>query len=167
MTNVIIGFSKPKKWKIFAALIMWFYDVPYDHVYVKFYSKRYDRDLIYQASKMMVNFMSPSVFEEENVVIQEFTLPISAKSKKKAMQFAIDNAGKPYGILECLGLAWIKICANFGHKVKNPFGDGRTTYVCSELGAFILRDCDLKLPDDPENLSPKDLYDFLTELSQS
>jgi hypothetical protein len=166
MNNIIIGFSKPKKWKIFAWLIMKGYNIPYDHVYVKFHSSRYDRDLIYQASGTMVNFMSSSVFYNNNDVIKEFSIETNDEGKIKVMQFAIDNAGKPYGIKEAFGLALVRILDMISITIKNPFADGGFTYVCSEMGWYILEKIrnNIKIDKDPDDITPLDLYNILSNL---
>lgn len=167
MEGVIVGFSKPKKWKPFAWLIMQAYDIPYNHVYVRFYSEFYERNLIYQASGTKVNFMGEDLFLQDNDVIAEFELSITNEQKKAMIQFAIDSCGQAYGIKAVVGLAWVRICEWFGKVVKNPFRDGKTTYVCSELGAYILENyAHLKLPKNYEDITPKDLYECLLKTKE-
>ena len=162
METITVGFSRPKKWKPFAWLIMTAYRIDYDHVYIKFHSDSLQRDVIYQASKSMINFMGTSVFESDNIVVREFQVKISAESKVKLMQFAIDNAGKPYSLKEVVGLAWVKICSWFGKKVTNPFKEGTDEYVCSVLADYILENfTDKNPPGDFENSDPRYLYEFL------
>lgn len=167
MRTLSIGFSKPKKWKPFAWLIMKGYGAPYDHVYVRIHSDLYKRDLIYQASKMMVNFMGIDVFQSENEIIKEFPVSISDDQYVKMMQFAIDNAGKPYGTLEAVGLAVVRLAQLVGIKIKNPLGDGGKTYVCSELAGFILEQYAnaIELPKDQDDLDPLTVYNYLLKIS--
>jgi hypothetical protein len=166
MEQITIGFSRPKKWKPFAWLIMKSYNTPYDHVYVCVHSNSYDRDLIYQASSTMVNFMSTSVFEANNVIVAKFDVNISQASKKALMQFAIDNVGKSYGIKEVVGLAWVRLNELCGKTIKNPFKDSGTTYVCSELVSTILVDFNgIELNKDVEDMTPLDVYNVLMSLN--
>lgn len=165
MQTITIGFSKPNTWKPFAWLIMRAYSTPYDHVYIRIHSDKYERDLIYQASSIMVNFMSPEVFDASNITINSFKLSISDESYKSLMQFCIDNAGKPYGIKDILGLSWVRINDWLGRTVKNPFNDGGTTYVCSELVSTILVDfTDIKLNKDTADMTPLDVYNVMLSL---
>ena len=166
MEKIIIGFSRPKKWKPFAWLIMKGFGTPYDHVYVKFHSESLDRDIIYQASKMMINFMGTVLFNLENIVVAEFEIEISPESKKALMQFAVDNAGKPYSIKEAFGLGLVRICELFGKKIKNPYKEGNSEYVCSILVDYILEKyADIGVKNDFENADPKDVYDLLDLMS--
>ena len=166
MRTLKIGFSRPKTWKPFASLIMNAYRIPYDHVYIKIYAPNYDREIIYQASKSMVNFMSPDVFKDENLVVREFEMPINEDSYRILMQFAIDNAGKHYGVKNILGLTYVRICYWLGKTVRNPFNDRGATYICSELVAKILKDFEgLKLDKDLTDMTPLDVYNLLISLN--
>lgn len=168
MQTVTIGFSKPKTWKPFAALIMWGYGIPFDHVYIKFYSSFYDRNVIYQASGTMVNFMSPTVFDANNNVVKEFVLQITDENMIKMVQFAMDNAGKPYGIKECLGLAIVRIAHLFGKHIQNPFKDGGQTYVCCEMGEDIVNDfTSLKIKQSSDNINPKSMYEAMLKITST
>jgi hypothetical protein len=162
MDKLTVGFSKPKKWKPFAWLIQKAFNISYDHVYIKIYSESYERDLIYQASGLAVNFMGSDVFDSINDTVVAFELEVSCENRKAMVQFAIDNAGKPYGLKEILGLAYVRIAELCGKTVKNPFKDGAHTYVCSELVSYMLQQYDgAVLPKDYEDMTPKDVYDYL------
>ena len=162
MKNIVVGFSKPKKWKPFAWLIMKGYSIPYDHVYLKFHSDSYDRDIIYQASKTMINFMGTEVFESENYIYREFSISLSEENYKTLMQFAIDNAGKPYSFREAIGLGIARICSFFGKKIENPLKRGNREYVCSVIAAYVLQNyTNQSVPGDFEDADPKFLYELL------
>lgn len=168
MPSIIVGFSKPKKWKPFAWLIMKGYNSPYSHVYVKFWSEKFGRFLIYHASQTSVHFVGTEMFEQQAEVIKEFDIEITDESRTKIIQFAIDNAAKPYGIKNVIGLTWVRICEIFGKKIKNPLSDGGKTYVCCELVAKIIEeyispDCNLN----PEDINPEELYNFMVNLSEA
>lgn len=165
MNKVTIGFSRPKKWKPFAWLIMIAYGIDYDHVYVKIRSDKYGRDLIYQASSVMVNFMGTDVWGANNDVVAEFEIEMSDENYVKMMQFAIDNAGKPYGIKQIVGLAWVRVCQLAGRKVSNPFADDGATFVCSEIGACVLQDFDgVNLGESVDDATPPFVFDLMTAL---
>ena len=168
MAKIYIGLSKPKKWKAFAQLIMLGYGIPYSHVYIKFRSTKYDRDMIYQASHSMVNFIGSTMFFEENIAIEEFEVELSDEKFNEMICFAIDNAGKPYGVKQALGMAIVRIAEVFGKYIENPFRDGGNTYVCSELGAYVLENfAGGVIPKDIDDITPKDLYDYLTKIKAS
>lgn len=168
METIIVGFSKPKTWKPFAWAIMKAYGIPYDHVYVKIHSDKYQRDLIYQASKLMVNFMGTDMFLQDNVIVDEFPVQISDDNKIKLMQFAIDNSCKAYGMTEALGMGVVRLAELCGFKIKNPFGDGGKTYVCSELAGYILEQyAGANIPQVLDDLTPLDVFNYLSTLKPS
>jgi hypothetical protein len=161
MDSIVVGFSKPKTWKPFSWLIMTGYGIPYDHVYIKFHSDSFDRDIIYQASELMVNFMGKQ-FTDANTIVDEFEVEITPENKLALIQFAIDNAGKPYGIMEAFGLAIVRIAELFGKKINNPFSNNGSTYVCSVLVGYILAQyAGIDVPDQTDNITPKEVYDYL------
>lgn len=162
MSSITIGFSRPKTWKPFAWLIMKAYRTNYDHVYIKFHSNTYDRDIIYQASSVMVNFMSPVVFQQNNIVVKEFQVDVPDENYAKLMQFCIDNAGKPYSLKEVLGFACVIIAGWFGKKISNPLKSGTEEYVCSVLAGYILDNFTKTVtPSDYEDASPPVIYALL------
>lgn len=166
METIVFGFSRPKTWKPFSWLIMTSYGIPYSHCYIKIYSSTYNRWLIYQASSTMVNFMNIQTFEEEGLIVHETQITITPETRSKVLQFAIDNCGKPYGIKEIFGLAWVKINEWCGKEIQNPLADEDRSLVCSELASLVLRDClNIKLPKDPDDMTPLDVYNLLLTIS--
>ena len=166
MRRIIVGFSRPKKFGIFAKLIMWVDKIPYSHVYIKWHWNGIGRDIIYQASKFAVNFESNITFDGHALSVEEYEVDISDDCHKKMMQFCMDNANKPYGFKEILGFAWVKIVAKFGKKIRNPFPSNGSSFVCSTLGAEILQITDI-LDDSvvSEDIDPKDLNGMVKSLN--
>jgi len=163
MANLIIGFSKPKKWfEPFSWLIRLVTSSPFSHAYIKFYSQSYDRTLIYQASGLKVNFIGQPMFDSSELTVAEFTIPITDDALESTVQYAIDRCGSSYGILQILGFGAVLFMRTFGKKIQNPLYSG-DTYVCSELVSDILIEIGQANGDviDPSTMSPKDVYDYL------
>lgn len=159
MSNLRVGFSKPKRFSVFAWAIMKGLQIPYSHVYIKLYSEKFDRSLIYQADQTAVNFCSVLIFEQDNDVISEFEIAITPSQLVKMIQFAMDNCGKPYGFKNILGLAYVRFMEIMGKKVKSPLADSSRTYVCCELvGAILNNFIEKDLGLDLDNITPKDIY---------
>lgn len=162
MEKVIIGFSRPRQTKILSSIIMGILDTPYSHVYIKIHSDSLERDLIYQASGLAVNFMAPAIFDAHNVVVKEFSFDVTSQKKKEILQFCVDNAGVPYGSKELIGLGWVCVNEKLGRKISNPFRDGRASYVCCELGAKVAEDfLEIPINQDLDDLTPKEFYEAL------
>jgi hypothetical protein len=122
------------------------------------HNTKYDIGLVYQASGVSVNFTNHEVFLSKNEVVNEFEFDITDEAFDKYMRFAMTNAGKPYGMLQVLGIA---ICFLFNLK-RNPFRSGRADYVCSELvGEILFEICGFKYDHEIlDKLLPIEVYDF-------
>lgn len=157
MRKVSIGFSRPTKFAILSWLIQTVQKTDYSHVYIKFYSSSYDRNIIYQASGLQVNFIGEQLFQEHHVVSKEFEFDVSEETYKKMMAFAIDRAGYPYSIKQLFNIAGYMIT---GKTLLSK--DGRDSYVCSELASQMMEE-DLKIPldKDLDLITPKDVYVIL------
>lgn len=166
MEQIIVGFSKStKKFAWFSWLIRWIDKTEYSHVYIKFYSKSLERDIIYQASGSQVNFVGTKIFLTHNKIISEYSINIDSEIRKKMIQKAIDNSGIPYGIKEVLGLGLVRFSSIFGKKIQNPFRDGANTFVCVELIAQDLKEAGLLNIEDTESITPRDLEPLIKELN--
>lgn len=165
MFTIIIGFSRPKKWHLLSTLIMKVEKTDYSHAYIRIHSEKYDRDLIYQASGLAVNFMNIEMFNNHNNVIHEFEIEVSDETYLDIMRFAIDNVGIPYGSKELIGFGLIKLAALFNKKISNPFSNGTKTSVCSELVARILNDFVKLDTGNPDDVDPAVLYEKISQFS--
>lgn len=139
MRKVYICFSSPKKWKPFAELIKFADNTAYSHVYFEFHTNTLQYPLIYQASHTMVNFMGYEIFYSHNKMIKKYELEISDENYHRLMQFCVNNAGKPYPILQVVGIGIQKLLKCVGIKNShNIFRNKDEQMVCSELADIIL-----------------------------
>lgn len=156
-----IGFSTHRGFNIPSFLIRLFEHTPYSHVYVRIPSESLDRQLIYEASGLKVHFNNLNNFIQHSKIIKEFRLEISDETKKKTLQFAIDNLEKDYSLKQLIGMIWVRTGKLFGKKWKNPFPSGRSAYICSELVAAILEEIGFKIEEDLDSIDPKDVYELM------
>ena len=106
--------------------------------------------------------MGSTIFNSLAVTVKEFSVNLEDGEAIPFMQFCIDNAGKPYGIKDIFGLAWVRICAIFGKKVTNPVNDGQNSWVCSEIGAFIVKNfAGANITEAIDEVTPLDLFNYL------
>jgi hypothetical protein len=161
MNEIIIGFSRPKKYNPFSALIMWAGKSDFSHAYIKYFDQFTKQWMIFQASSLKVNFESEERFLEKEEIIAEFVIPISDRIKRKTLQWAQNTVGSPYGTLKILGFAWVVFCRKLGKKVSNPFQE-KGSFFCSELATCVLED-EIKDGDDmdPSTAMPVDVFNFL------
>jgi hypothetical protein len=169
MKQLTIGFSRAStSFPIFSWLIMLVQKTPYSHVYLKYDDEYLGQTMIFQASHTLVNSMSESVFLSQETVVQEFVFNVSDESFLATMKNAANQAGKPYGVMEILGLAVVEIGLFFGKKWQNPVKDAGTTWVCDQLIAYLLSLCEnVKLTEPLNDMTPKDVYNLVSTLPQN
>lgn len=166
MKQITIGFSRAcTTFPIFSWLIMLVQRTPYSHVYLKYQDDYLQRTVYFQASHTLVNYMGETTFLAQEKVVKEFSFTVSDTSFLEAQQFAIDNAGKPYGVLEICGLALVELASFFGIRMQNPFKDAGTTWICDQLQAALLSTCEnVTLPMPLNDMTPKDMYNLVSTL---
>lgn len=157
MKTVAIGFSRPKKWMPLAWIIQKVQRTDYSHVYIKFTSDKYQRNLIYQASGLQVNFVGEAVFKDHCEIVKECVIQVSDETYTKMMTFAIDKAGYPYSIKQLFNIV-LYMCTGKAHIL----GTGRDSYVCSELAAEMLKSIlNVPISEDLDIITPKDVDNSL------
>jgi len=152
--SVTIGFSRSKK--IMSKLIRWFTTSGVSHVYIKRSTPHVDPNfIVYQASGLLVNVENYDHFLTHAEPIKEFEMVLSDDKYAEAEAFLLRELGKPYSILQLLGMLWVILCRRFGARVKNPFRDGDHSYICVELVAKLLG------IQGAEEMTPQDLLELL------
>lgn len=175
MQKLSICFSKPKKWKIFAAAIMWWDQFRFgpgvkrmSHGSGKFVAHSWERDLFYQAAGMRTHFMGGKHFTDINEIIEEYELELPEECIVLIGQKCIDREGKPYAIKQVLGnilvnFTWL---VTFGKiEIKNPWSDGDAETSCIEEWGRILAEClNLPMPLDLDNVSIRPFRNWIASL---
>lgn len=158
MSNIMIGFSKPRKPTIISTGMSIWMNRPYSHVYVRFDSNSIP-STVYHASHGMVHFMSWDNFKKQNEVIEEFCFEVSPQVKLDALLYAIDIAGSKYGYMDILKIMGRDICHNLGFEINTSNGNG---YICSELaGEVSSRFLGIKYDSPMFLLKPSHIYEKL------
>lgn len=167
MNTLTIGLSAATNWfRPFAWVIEKGYGISYSHCYVKCKLTKTGEFAIFQASGTKVNFLGWKKFLAKEKVIYEYSFNVTDEKFEEFLNFAVGKVGTPYGVLQCFGLAWVRINEMLGRKVLNPFADGNQTYVCSELAASVLEKFDkIDIPEQLDSISPKELYDVVSKLA--
>jgi hypothetical protein len=138
--QVIIGFSRPRANTVFSWGIRTVENTPFSHTYIRYYSKRLDRWLVYHADQADCHFNNFPSFLSENRPVEEYIIPCTQEEKTAIEQMCIDKVGLKYGWWQIAGMALSRISRLwFDVSVKNPFSDGEKTMVCSEFVGRILR----------------------------
>lgn len=162
--KLTIGFSRHKGFAPLGKLIMVCEGTNFSHAYVRLRAESLERDLIYQATGAGVNFVGNAVFDESAQVVEEYVIEIPDENRKKLLQWCIDNAGKPYGHLQLVGIGLIRLAKLFGIRIKNPFSNGEGAYVCCELAAAALENVGITGPEDLDQVDLNAVRDFVRTL---
>lgn len=161
MNSLIVGFSRPKKWKLLSWLIMKVEKTNYSHAYIKIYAKSYDRWLIYQATGNGVFFWAEQEFNLHSQPVLEKEIVISDAAKAETVTWCLDQLGKEYGKTQLLGMALCKL-----FKLNKLFKNGNRQFVCSELVAMALEKAQvIKNVKDQDNMGLKELSDLIKEIT--
>lgn len=165
--SLIVGFSKPKSFKLHAWLIEKIDGKSnFDHAYLRFYLDTIDRELVYQSIAIGVQIISQNEFKNQSNSVEEYELNISEEQYISLLQFCIDNAGKAYSVFGVIGEGLVKLCSKIGWNIKNPFDSREKTYFCSELIAQCLNHINpLQFNLNADNISPNDLNVILKQLN--
>jgi|SRR5271165_6696541 len=165
MKNIIIGFSKPKKFSLHGFIIEKIDNSQFDHTYLRFNLDQIERNIVFQSIAVGVQLVSEAEFQGLCTPVEEYQLEISDDQFLILLQFCFDKAGKPYGLLDVVGLGISKILAKIGIKNLNPFYEGDATYFCSQLVAQCLDNIDpMDFKLNADNISPGDLRNLLQQL---
>lgn len=159
--QIIIGFSTTKN--PLSGMIRVIEKIPYSHTYIKFYSSKFKRDIVYHASKFGIQMLGSKRFGQHVKVIEEYTLEVSEDAYENMISYCIDFAGYPYAYLQLIGMLFVKL---FRLK-KNPFGNGRTALVCNEFAADVLKSGNIvTINKDLEVLGLKEFHDIVAPLGK-
>lgn len=160
MALIHIGFSYPKKkFTPGAALIAWWTNKPYSHVFFRF-SYSDSKDAVFHASHGLVHFLSANKFRRDNTICKEFTLVVSDQEQDLWFDECMSFAGEKYGTIELIkifisDLSWIAL----KKKVSWKNGGG---YICSELiGNLCVNRLGLTFDKPLFLLKPSDIEDKL------
>jgi hypothetical protein len=169
--KIIVGFSRPRKWKIFAQAIMWWDKSDASHGYIRFRSERWDNNFIYQSSHSQTNFVGGEYFQKINKVVEEFEIEVEESIESRIGNLCVDREGKPYAIKQVIGIAMMNIMfvISFGKvRIKNPFSDGDEETDCIEEVAAILKEAlGIEAPFDMDSVSVKPFRDWVRSLPQA
>jgi hypothetical protein len=160
MKKVTIGFSTSKKWNPFSALIKWWWNTPYSHVYVR-WETPWGFSEILEASGRSVRMVEEEYWKLKNNVIVEYTYEVDRESFGNLMKETRIHLGKPYGWTQVVGLIFREL-----FKLRrNPYSDGMKSFVCSEIAKIAATHIAKKDTTglDSDTISPVDIENLLKE----
>lgn len=160
MKTIHVGFSRSSgKFPIFSWLIMFFQRNNFSHSYIRFNLESTQKEVVFQASGLAINFMGLDLFKQKETIIKEFEIEINDNTFNNIMKSTIDLVGQPYSMLQILNSLIYLLFK------KNPFDNQITGWDCSKLVAYELQEeVGFKIPEDLDVITPKDLCNFLESI---
>ena len=156
--KITIGFSTSRRWNPMSALIRWWWNTPYSHVYIK-WSTPWEFNEVLEASGTSVHMTEYNYWKKKNRVIRECEFTITRDQFNRIMKEIRSLTGHPYGWLQALGIA----IAEIFRLRNNPLGNGSRQFVCSEIGLKLFEILEIKTDLDHDLVSPSDLWDLLNK----
>ena len=135
MIRVVTVYSRPRK--LFAPiswLIRLIEGTRFSHVAVVLHFNDVNKIAVFEASGTSVKFMNYNDWMDKNEIINGYLHEVNESTFKQLAGFCFDTVGKKYGIKQLLGMMYARL-----FRVKNPWADGKASYVCSELVGHILK----------------------------
>lgn len=161
MKTMYLGFSTASAWKPASAAIRWWWGVPYSHVYLR-WSTPWGFDEILEAASSHIGMVEQRTWSHKNKMIKEVPFNITHEKWNRVMREIRSRTGTPYGYGQFLQIALCELLK----LDKNPWGDGKRTYVCSEVAIDFLTIVGADVSSlDRDRVSPKDIYDFVERLA--
>lgn len=151
---IYIGFSRPRRFKIFSALIMLFLGASFSHVYMRFYDDYTSKWIIFEASHGEVHLIEEFNWRLKNTVVREQSFELDEKHRREVIRFVIDNLQKPYSFTNILGIVFHSLTG------KKWFLDGPKAYICSELIALAL-DNKIQFKKPLDLVTPRDIWEVV------
>lgn len=166
MRTLKIGFSKSKSDAIFSVLLQKYMNRNYSHVFVLYNTEKLmGDDSIYHSSLSSgIGFMSKSIFQEDNEIVQMYEIQISDEVYFEIRKQLFSVCGRKYGFLQNIGIAIVDLLGNIGIRIKNPFVKDQN---CSELlfrHVISVAYPEYKNDYDPNTVTPADIEFILEDI---
>lgn len=157
--RIYIGFSKSKKlFPVGSWLIRLYQKSTYSHCYIRI-PHNDKSDSIFHASEGIVHRMSETHFDKKHEIVAEFAIDLPRETYLAMGNIAHELSGSDYGLLQNIGIIFVRFFKRFDIKIKNPFKKG---WNCSELVCYMMKQFDNNFNDlDVNTVTPKELYNKL------
>lgn len=160
--RLVVGASKPNKFKLGAAAIMWWEETPASHCYVKI-GVFHESTVVFQAVGSGTEFCSLDYFLDHNIPVLEKEIEITQEQLEKIMEGAIKCLKRKYSIKHLVGLFYKRFVQYVFKKIiKNPFKDQGKSEICVEALCMIIDCTDIvRKTEDPEDMGMFEAMEML------
>ena len=165
--NIIVGASKPRRFKIGAALIMWWENTPASHAYTVMLTPN-GKYMIFQAVGAGTQFLSYDAFLSHNIPVYEKEFQLDNTTFNALFDKMVDKLGVKYSVKHLAGLFYkrlIQYVSNGKLIIKNPFKDQGKSAICVEALLMVIDESKIKRDaEDPEDMGMFEALKLLRSL---
>lgn len=158
MSSVIFGFSKPVNFNLLSAAIEAVEKRPFSHCYVRFKEPVSQKDVVFQASGLVVNMCLFETFRTEHIPVEEFELPVTDSEFAALWNEVLSELGVSYSVLQLIYILINKL-------VRTKTGDAPGE-ICSKLAAQVSTILGLPVSGDLSYETPSDFEKFCSQHMQ-
>ena len=160
--RLIIGASKPSKFKIGAAGIMWWEDTPASHVYTKI-EVLPELWVVFQAVGSGTEFCNLEYFQRHAVTVYEKEIEITELQFNRIMIGAVKLLKAKYSIKHLVGLFYKRFVQYVFHKIiKVPFANDGKSAVCVQAMMALVDSAEIKRnAEDPNDMGMFEAMELL------
>lgn len=164
MKRIIVGASKPRKFKLLAQIIMWWEDTPASHAYICI-QRSTGKKMVYHAVGAGTVFYGYENFLKINIAVYEKEVEIENAVFDVILDTMIDRLGCKYSFKHLVGLFYKRAVQYTLKKIiKNPFADKEKSSVCVETLYNIVDIAKMReTAEDPEDMG---MFEVLAMLKQ-
>lgn len=164
IVDIHIDFTRPgpaRRFRFVSRIIRWIQGTPYSHVLLRWTSRGTGVECIYEAGGTSVRFMGPLAAAGQYEIVRSYKLTITRAEYRELIRVTHHYAGVDYGVKQLIGQGLVHLF-RLG---RNPFADGRSSFVCSEMVIHILEEVfGLHTGLNPEIDGPREIQKYLDEI---
>ncbi len=161
MKTLIVGFSRSKSpWKVGSQAIQIAEKRNFSHAYVRYECILTKTQIVAQASKGFVHEMNYDIFQEHNIVCEEYILECAEEQYIEVIKFIRKNLGVDYSTMQIFFLS-LKKLLRFEVKAYNRDKE----FICSEFAARICEIAGVTVPTYLDYFTPSDLNTLIKDIN--
>lgn len=152
---ITVAFSQNKKILSRIIRLLTHSDVSHALIIVKYYGEY----MAFHASGLSVGYVNLREFAEHgSKLMYSVDIPLDEMKEGRIKKRCARLCGKNYGWATLFGYGLVLLAKSIGIRIKNPWADGKHTYICTELIGELLGIADA------ENMTPDELMNKIRSI---
>jgi len=159
------GFSRSKHiWAVGSKIIAESEKQPFSHAYIRYLCPITGENMIFQASRGLVNCSHIDNFLVDNLIVKEYEFDCSTEQFAEFYRFKVKALGKKYSKKQILWLCIKKLLHvhTWPNKIYDVIKNGESESICSETAALVCIILGIHIENNQlDQFSPSDLDKIL------